>query len=83
MNYFGIILTVGAAESEVYDFLREALMQDCVGIEPARGPGLYRRDRWTYDNAVKGTLDDFHGTELISCGNERVYRCRYHGGRIA
>jgi hypothetical protein len=58
-------------------------MKDSTGIEPALGPSLYRRDRWAYDNAVDGTLDDFNGTELISCGSELVYRCRYHGGWIS
>ena len=83
MNYYGIILAKDAGESEVYDFLRDALKQDCTGIEPARGPRLYRHDRWTYSNAVEGTLDDFSGAELIHRGNELVYRCRYHGGWIS
>src|SRR5712691_3359571 len=83
MNYYGIILAIDAGEGEVYNFLRDALMQDCVGIEPARGPHLYRRDRWTYGNSVEGTLDDFSGIELIHRGDELVYRCHYHGGWIS
>jgi hypothetical protein len=83
MNYHGIILARDAGESEVYDFLRAALKQDCIGIEPARGPRLYRRDRWTYGNSVEGMLGDFGGIELIHRGDALVYRCRYHGGRIS
>lgn len=83
MNYFGIILARNASESEVYDFLRKALMQDCTGIEAARGPRIFRHDRWTYGNAIDGTLDDFSGMELIHRGEELVYRCRYHGGWIS
>jgi hypothetical protein len=52
MNYYGIVLAKDASESEVYDFLREALKQDCTGIEPARGPRLYRNDRWTNGNSA-------------------------------
>jgi hypothetical protein len=83
MNYYGVILAEDAGESEIYDFLREALKQDCIGIEPARGPRLYRHGRLTYGNSVEGTLDDFSGTELIHRDNELVYRCRYHGGWIS
>jgi hypothetical protein len=83
MNYHGIILARDAGESEVYDFLRDALKQDCTGIEPARGPRLYRQDCWTYGNSVEGMLDDFSGIELIYRDDELVYRCRYHGGRIS
>jgi Domain of unknown function (DUF5680) len=83
MNYFGIILATDTSESEVYNFLRDALMQDCIGIEPARGPRLYRCDRWTYGNSVEGTLNEFNGAELIHRDGELVYRCRYHGGWIS
>lgn len=83
MNYYGIILTATPGEGEVYEFLREALKQECVGIEPARGPRLHRHDRWAYGNSVDGTLDDFGGTEVIHCDDVPVYRCRYHGGWIS
>ena len=83
MNYYGIILAKDAAGSEVYDFLRQALKQDCIGIEPARGPSLYRQGDWTYSNAVDGVLGDFSGIELIHRDDALVYRCRYHGGWIS
>ena len=83
MNYYGIVLADDLAEGEVYDFLREALKQDCVGIEPARGPRSYRRGEWSYANDVDGQLGDFSGTELIHCGDRLVYRCRYHGGWVS
>jgi hypothetical protein len=83
MNYYGIVLADDLAEGEVYDFLREALKQDCLGIEPARGPRAYRRDRWMYGNSVEGTLRDFSGVEVIHRGDALVYRCRYHGGWVS
>lgn len=83
MNYYGIILAKDAGTSEVYDFLREALKQDCIDIEPARGPRLYRQTRWSYCNALEGMLSDFSGIESIHCDDELVYRGRYHGGWIS
>lgn len=83
MNYYGIILAKEAGTSEVYDFLREALKQDCINIEPARGPCLYRQSRWSYRNALEGILSDFSGIESIHRDDQLVYRCRYHGGWIS
>ena len=82
MNYYGVVLAEDVPHGEVYDFLREALMQDCPGIEPARGPQFYNRDSWSYDNAVHGKLDDFSGMEAIRRDGRLVYRCRFHGGWI-
>jgi hypothetical protein len=83
MNYHGIVLADDLGEGDVYDFLREALQQDCIGIEPARGPRSYRRAEWSYTNDVDGKLDEFAGTEVIHVGDRVVYRCRYHGGRVS
>src|SRR5258708_37835186 len=83
MNYYGVILGDDAAEREVYDFLRDALKQECVEIEPARGPRSYRHSSWSYANTIEGQLDDFCGTELIHLGDRLLYRCRYHGGWVS
>jgi hypothetical protein len=82
MNYFGVILAADAVTAEVYGFLREALMQDCRDIEPARGPRFYQHERWRYENEVDGKLGDFRGTELIHIDGRVVYRCHYHGGYV-
>lgn len=81
MNYFGVLLTA-VNEKEVYSFLRDALMQDCVAIVPARGPASYLTGEWLYANSINGSLDRFVGVEEILRGGERVYRADFHGGRI-
>jgi len=83
MNYFGIVLADDIGHAELYDFLRDALKQDCVGIEPARGPRSYGHSGWSYGNAIDGQLDDFSGTELIHRNGRLAYRCRYHGGSVS
>lgn len=83
MNYHGVILANDTQGREVYDFLRTALRQECIGIVPARGPSHFRQGYLTYDNSVDGELDEFGGVERICRGDVPIYRCRYHGGRVS
>lgn len=82
MNYYGYLLKPEASEREVYDFLREALMQEVEFIIPVRGPSGYGHGLWSYANAAEGSLDRFRGLEAISYNDEEVYWCLYHGGII-
>ncbi|MBI2044176.1 XRE family transcriptional regulator [Candidatus Pacearchaeota archaeon] len=83
MNYFGFVLDSNVNEGELYNFLREALMQpeDDVKI-PVRGPVTFSKGNKRYWFSVKGDLTNFNGLESISIDNRVVYRCRVHGGFI-
>ena len=82
MNYYGYLVVPSANESEVYDFLRDALLQDYSNVIPVRGPEVYERNGWRYVNSPIGCLDRFVGTEEIYHGVELLYRANYHGGFI-
>lgn len=82
MNYYGFILKPDASTEEVYDFLRQALMEDYDDILSVRGPKEYKKGQSIYRNAPEGTLDRFSGTEQIKLKGEKVYTCWYHGGSI-
>src|SRR3990167_9430941 len=57
MNFYGYILSETTDGEELYDFLRETLMQERSGILPVRGPEDYKKDNWEYRNAVNGELN--------------------------
>src|SRR3990167_6825097 len=82
MNYYGFILKKDVSENEIYDLLREALMQEYGDILPVRGPKEYVTSNGKYQNMLAGKLDRFSGTEEIFLNGEFVYRCWYHGGFI-
>jgi len=82
MNYYGYILKSELPEKDVYDFLRQALIQRYTNVIPVRGPARYAINSWQYANATDGTLDRFSGTEIITLDGEEVYKCWYHGGLI-
>jgi hypothetical protein len=81
-NYFGVVLDDEVNEKDVYDFLRQALMQDQREVIPVRGPALYSADDRLYRFAVDGGLANFSGTEEILFAGKIVYRCLIHGGMI-
>lgn len=81
-NYFGFMLDESQSEKTVYDFLRDALMEECGGILPVRGPHLYEKGSMSYTNTVEGDIAYFRGTEEIFIDAKAVYRCWYHGGAI-
>lgn len=81
-NYYGYVTKAEVLEKDVYNFLRQALMQKNINTIPVRGPTRYTMGQWTYANAIDGGLDRFGGTETIFCNDAEVYRCWYHGGII-
>jgi|SRR3989344_3311815 len=82
MNFYGYILSETTDGEELYEFLREALMQERSGILPVRGPKDYKKDNWEYRNAVGGELNQFTGIEEMHRAGTLLYRCYYHGGFI-
>lgn len=82
MNYFGFVLHEKVIERDVYDFLRQALMQEYSGVIPVRGPKNYRERGREYRLSADGPLDNFSGREEILFNEAVVYRCLFHGGMI-
>jgi hypothetical protein len=82
MNYYGYILSPETNEKELYDFLREALMQEYADILPVRGAKDFKRGEWQYTNSVDGELSRFTGTEEIYRNGALLYQDYYHGGFI-
>lgn len=82
VNYFGFVLADEVSEKDVYDFLRQALMQDYDDVIPVRGPKNFSADNKEYRFSTEGDLTNFSGKEEISFGGKVVYRCFVHGGFI-
>ena len=82
MNYYGYVLIPSVSEKGVYDFLRKALMQKCIGIIPVRGPKNYETNEWRYTNTPEGAIDRFTGKEEIYRDMELTYQPDCHGGLI-
>lgn len=82
MNYQGYVLSSTVEEKELYEFLKEALMQEYSEIIPVRGPRRYTNREWGYVNMPIGELSRFTGTEEIYRRDELLYRAYYHGGLI-
>jgi hypothetical protein len=67
---------------EIYKFLRRALLGASVE-EPYRGPRLFEQAGMTYRNEVEGSLDRFHGIEMVAWQNGALlYELRYSGGLL-
>ena len=81
-NYFGFIFDENVGEKDVYNFLRQALMQEYDDEIPIRGPVKFSDGEWGYTFSVKGALGNFAGKEEISLNGRIVYRCFVHGGFI-
>ena len=82
MNYFGKVLPNCSDPMKVYTFLRDA-MRLVTPEYPFRGPDLFEKDGFRYENQQHGTLDSFYGMERIFENGEEVYVLHYHGGTIA
>ena len=81
-NYFGFIINNKADKNKIYDFLRQALMQNHESKIPVRGPEEFSDGEWTYKFSFNGNLGNFSGEEIIIFKGEIVYRCFVHGGFI-
>ncbi|MCP3465414.1 DUF5680 domain-containing protein [Bradyrhizobium sp. CCGUVB23] len=65
----------------IYKFLRQALLGVSVEL-PYRGPTAFAADGMTYRNEATGSLDRFHGVEVIAQGGGILYELRYSGGLV-
>ena len=83
MSYSGgvIVSATEAAMSEVYRFLRTALLQTTAEL-PLRGPRSLRAGQFHYSCAVAGQFTRFQGTELISIADSPVYELHFSGGTL-
>ena len=81
MNYFGFMLPVPVDSKKFLEFLKKAL-SEVETSKPFRGPDQLNKGDFIYANSAHGTIENFHGEEVIFYLNERVYRLFYHGGAI-
>ena len=81
MNYYGKILSKEIDAKMVYEFLKKALLQVEESI-PFRGPKVFNRGAFSYRNSSSGSINEFHGVEIILYQGRRVYELEYHGGVV-
>lgn len=79
MVYYGLVHD--GANKDVYGFLMESLSNTTVDI-PYRGPALYERGEWKYENRFVGEVDRFSGTEKIFRDDKCIYEASYIGGLV-
>lgn len=71
----------GDSMGQIYHFLRQALrLVDTNFIY--RGPQYYELGEYVYQNECEGTIDCFHGKEMILLDAKKVYELKYSGGII-
>jgi hypothetical protein len=80
MVYYGFVHE-GVANKDVYSFLIESLSNANPDM-PYRGPKLYTKGEWKYENNLVGNVDNFSGIEKIYHGNDCIYEASYMGGLI-
>lgn len=82
MNYAGkLLLKTERSEPDsemIYSFLKEVL-KNVKASSPFRGPITFTKDPWFYFNDIEGTIDSFHGKEIIKHKNLWVYEGFYNG----
>lgn len=79
MVYYGLVHD--GANKEVYGFLMESLSNTTPEM-PYRGPTLYEKDEWKYENKLIGEADNFSGTEKIFKDGQCIYEASYFGGLV-
>jgi hypothetical protein len=79
----GVIIPNASGDiiAPIYRFLRQALkLVDTNSIY--RGPFHYQDNNYIFKNESEGTLDCFHGKEIIILDGQKVYELRYNGGAV-
>jgi hypothetical protein len=79
-NYFGSVLDKNLSVKEIYNFLRESMMQKDDSLIPVRGPNLYKKENWKYSFVAKGDITMFAGVEKIFYKGKLVYKLDINGG---
>ncbi len=80
MVYYGLVYE-GVVHADVYKFLMSALSNNTNEM-PYRGPTLYEKDNWRYENSFVGDVSNLSGTEKIFKDNLCVYEASYLGGFV-
>jgi hypothetical protein len=80
MLYYGFVHS-GVENKEVYTFLTESLSHASREM-PYRGPILYKKEGWKYENECIGNVERFSGTEKIFKNNVCIYEASYRGGLV-
>ncbi len=78
MVYYGYV-DPSVEAKEVYPFLIESLSNSTVEM-PYRGPELFEKENFKYENNFTGDVAKFSGTEKIYKDNICVYEASYLGG---
>lgn len=81
MTYYVFPLTDDIQISELYGFLKQALIK-MPEDKPFRGPSELTIDDWQYRNEVKGTIESFRGQEEILHKGTKVYEANFIGGLV-
>jgi len=83
MNYRGYILDKTIGEKEIYNFLKQALLE-ASKENPFRGPSKFTSGNFKYTSELtKKDLNSFAGMETIYFKNSKIYELYFHGGMIA
>lgn len=80
MVYYGVV-HIKNSNAEVYGFLTEALRNTTIDA-PYRGPRVFEKENWRYENSWEGEVESFHGTEKIYRDGECIYGASYTGGFV-
>lgn len=78
MVYYGFVDPSGEAK-EVYPFLMASLSNSSVDM-PYRGPEVYKKENFRYENKFTGDTTKFSGTEKIYKDDICIYEASYLGG---
>lgn len=81
MNYYGRILSGTDNAEEIYKFLKKVLALVNKST-PFRGPRAVEEKNFSYRNSSSGSVEEFHGVEMILYKGQRVYELEYHGGLV-
>jgi hypothetical protein len=80
MVYYGFV-HAKTGNAEVYGFLMGALRNTTADM-PYRGPELFEKGSWRYENKLTGELENFSGTEKIFRDGQCIYEASYLGGLV-
>ena len=80
MNYYGTTLTDEVPEG--FSHCLKGALQNVPVEAPYRGPAYFRDGPFEYTCILKGSVDQFDGTEKILLGGKEIYRLIFHGGSL-
>ena len=81
MNYYGKILSESVDVKKFLEFLKRSLLK-VEKFSPFRGPKILDEGDFIYSSSYNGTIENFHGEEIVFYNNNMVYRLLFHGGLI-